>query len=132
MVGLEAGPPPPVDLAAERARGEAIRWLIETGKVTAVHDISDGGLLVALTEMALAGNLGCELTIPLTTASAFGEDQGRYIVTAPADAFIENAVQIGTVGGSTVAGVEITALRRSKRSLLPRLDGRVDCKRALD
>ena len=116
VAGLEAGAPPPVDLAAERSRGEAIRWLIETGKATAVHDISDGGLLVALAEMALAGKIGCELTIPLTAASAFGEDQGRYIVTAPADVFVENAVQIGTVGGTTVAGIEITALREANEA----------------
>jgi phosphoribosylformylglycinamidine synthase len=116
VAGLEAGAPPPVDLAAERSRGEAIRWLIETGKASAVHDISDGGLLVALAEMALAGKIGCELTIPLTAASAFGEDQGRYIVTAPADVFVENAVQIGTVGGTTVAGIEITALREANEA----------------
>ena len=116
VAGLEAGAPPPVDLAAERTRGEAVRWLIETGKATAVHDISDGGLLVALAEMALAGKIGCELTVPLTAASAFGEDQGRYIVTAPADAFVENAVQIGTVGGTSVAGVEIAALREANEA----------------
>jgi hypothetical protein len=116
VAGLEAGAPPPVDLAAERSRGEAIRWLIETGKASAVHDISDGGLLVALAEMALAGKIGCELTIPLTAASAFGEDQGRYIVTAPADVIVENAVQIGTVGGTTVAGIEITALREANEA----------------
>ena len=116
VAGCEAGAPPPVDLAAERARGESIRWFIETGKATAVHDISDGGLLVALTEMALAGNLGCELTVPLTPTTAFGEDQGRYILTAPADVFIENAVQIGTVGGTTVAGVKITALREANEA----------------
>ena len=116
VAGLEAGAPPPVDLAAERSRGEAIRRLIETGKASAVHDISDGGLLVALAEMALAGKIGCELTIPLTAASAFGEDQGRYIVTAPADVFVENAVQIGTVGGTTVAGIEITALREANEA----------------
>jgi len=116
VAGLEAGAPPPVDLAAERSRGEAIRWLIETGKASAVHDISDGGLLVALAEMALAGKIGCELTIPLTAASAFGEDQGRYIVTAPADVFVENAVQIGTVGGTTIAGIEITALREANEA----------------
>jgi phosphoribosylformylglycinamidine synthase len=116
VAGLEAGAPPPVDLAAERTRGEAVRWLIETGKATAVHDISDGGLLVALAEMALAGKIGCELTVTLTAASAFGEDQGRYIVTAPADAFVENAVQIGTVGGTSVAGVEIAALREANEA----------------
>jgi len=116
VAGREAGAPPPVDLAAERSHGESVRQLIETGAANAVHDISDGGLLVALAEMALASNLGCELTIALTAASAFGEDQGRYIVTAQAGALIENAVQIGTVGGSNVAGVEITTLREANEA----------------
>ena len=116
VAGQEAGAPPPVDLAAERSNGEAVRKLVETGKAKAVHDISDGGLLVALAEMALASNLGCKLTIPLTAAAAFGEDQGRYIVTAHPDALLENAVQIGTVGGTTVAGVEITALREANEA----------------
>ncbi|WP_164156536.1 phosphoribosylformylglycinamidine synthase subunit PurL, partial [Sandarakinorhabdus rubra] len=56
--GREDGPPPPVDLAAERASGEAVAALIAAGTVTAVHDLSDGGLAVALAEMALAGGLG--------------------------------------------------------------------------
>jgi phosphoribosylformylglycinamidine synthase len=116
ILGREDGAPPPVDLAAERSNGEDVRWFIEMGKANAVHDIADGGLLVALAEMALASNLGCELTIPLTTAVAFGEDQGRYIVAAHPDEFLENAVQIGTVGGSSVAGVEITALREANEA----------------
>jgi phosphoribosylformylglycinamidine synthase len=61
-----------------------VREWIADGKVTAVHDISDGGLLVALTEMALAGKIGVTLDAPLTTAQAFGEDQSRYVVTTPA------------------------------------------------
>ncbi len=116
IMGREAGAPPPVDLAAERSNGEDIRWSIEMGQANAVHDISDGGLLVALAEMALTGNLGCELTIPLTAAIAFGEDQGRYVVTAYPDEVLENAVQIGTVGGSSVAGIEITALREANEA----------------
>ncbi|MFQ5971646.1 MAG: phosphoribosylformylglycinamidine synthase subunit PurL, partial [Alphaproteobacteria bacterium] len=54
----EAGAPPPVDLAAERRNGELVRDLIAGGLVSACHDLSDGGLLVALAEMALAGGIG--------------------------------------------------------------------------
>ena len=61
ILGREAGAPPTVDLAAERQAGELIRRLILEGRVTAVHDVSDGGLLVAATEMALAGGIGAEL-----------------------------------------------------------------------
>lgn len=116
IAGLEAGTPPPVALAAERANGEAVRRFIAAGQTSAVHDISDGGLLIALAEMALASDLGCELSIPLTAAIAFGEDQGRYVVTAHPDESLESAVRIGTVGGTTVAGVEITALREASDS----------------
>ena len=83
--GREDGPPPPVDLAAERKHGEFVRELIARGQVTAVHDISDGGALVAIAEMALASGLGAHVYDnppgPNDTARLFGEDQGRYIVT---------------------------------------------------
>jgi hypothetical protein len=90
---------PRVDLALERRNGEQVREWIADGKVTAVHDISDGGLLVALTEMALAGKIGVTLDAPLTTAQAFGEDQSRYVVTTPAGVELEGAVKLGTTGG---------------------------------
>jgi len=79
--GREEGAPPPVDLEAERRHGEFVRELIADGRVTAVHDVSDGGLLVALTEMAMASGIGCEIDLA-DTGQAFGEDQGRYVVTA--------------------------------------------------
>jgi len=79
--GREEGAPPPIDLAREKAAGDLIRSLIKTAQVSAVHDISDGGLVTALIEMALAANLGVTLD-RLTPAELFGEDQARYVVTA--------------------------------------------------
>ncbi|SFF95527.1 phosphoribosylformylglycinamidine synthase subunit II [Novosphingobium sp. CF614] len=114
--GREAGDAPPVDLAKERVNGELVRRFVEMGKVNAVHDISDGGLLVALAEMALAGNAGCDLTIELDAAKAFGENQGRYLLAAPAGEFLENAVRIGTVGGTRVAGVGLSTLREANEA----------------
>ena len=78
------GAPPPVDLADEIKAGRLVRTLIREGKVSAVHDTSDGGLLVTIAEMALAGNLGVELfpyegKLP-AHAIWFGEDQGRYVL----------------------------------------------------
>ena len=93
-----------------------MRDWIGAGQVTAVHDVSDGGLLVALAEMALASGKGCQLDNTLNTAEAFGEDQGRYVVTAPAGSDVPGAVKIGTVGGSTVAGVEVSALREASEA----------------
>jgi phosphoribosylformylglycinamidine synthase subunit PurL len=86
--GVFGGSPPPVDLKAERKSGDFVRELIETGRTKTVHDVSDGGLLVALAEMALAGGKGFEyLPHPDLPgyASAFGEDQGRYLVAAAAE-----------------------------------------------
>jgi phosphoribosylformylglycinamidine synthase subunit PurL len=83
----EEGAPPPVDLAAERRHGDLVRALIVEGAATAVHDVSDGGLLVALAEMAMAAGIGADLDRAPHAAHAFwfGEDQGRYVVTvAPA------------------------------------------------
>ena len=118
--GREDGPPPPVDLAAERAHGEQVAALIAAGTVNAVHDLSDGGLAVALAEMAMAGGLGATVEVPLTAATAFGEDQGRYLITAPADVAIAGATRIGTVGGPEGLGAlvlngEAAALAELKR-----------------
>jgi phosphoribosylformylglycinamidine synthase subunit PurL len=118
--GREEGPPPPVDLSAEKNAGELIRKLIALGKATAVHDVSDGGLLVAIAEMALAGGIGAKLDM-LNTKNAFGEDQGRYIFTAPLKSEIEGAFQIGTTGGNSVAGVTLDDLRAAHEGFFPKL-----------
>jgi phosphoribosylformylglycinamidine synthase len=122
--GREDGPPPPVDLVAERAAGEAVAALIAAGTVTAVHDVSGGGALVALTKMALAGNIGATLVAEALpdAGAAFGEGQGRYIVTiagtAP-PAIGVPARQLGTTGGDTVAGVTLAGLRAANEGALP-------------
>ena len=114
--GREEGPPPPVDLAKERAHGEFIRQLIADGLVSAVHDVSDGGLLVAVTEMALAGNVGARLVSqdPSIPAAGwyFGEDQGRYIVTtADGQGLLAQAeasdIEVRLIGETTVQGFGI-------------------------
>jgi phosphoribosylformylglycinamidine synthase len=118
--GREAGAPPPIDLAAERAHGDTVRALVQAGTVTAVHDISDGGLIVTVAEMALAGKIGATLDA-LNTAQAFGEDQARYVVTTPANATLDGAVRIGTTGGDSVAGVPLSTLRTAHEGFLPNL-----------
>ena len=84
IAGREEGAPPPVDLAAERKNGDFVRAQITAGHVAACHDASDGGLLVAVAEMALAGGVGVHLTrLPSGLdehAWWFGEDQGRYVL----------------------------------------------------
>ncbi|MGE3918700.1 MAG: AIR synthase-related protein, partial [Hyphomicrobiaceae bacterium] len=83
--GKSEGAPPPVDLADELKAGNLVRSLIRERKVSAVHDVSDGGLLVALAEMALSGGIGIEVfpyegRLP-AHAIWFGEDQGRYLLS---------------------------------------------------
>lgn len=89
IAGLNDGAPPPVDLAHERRSGDFVRALIQEGRVATCHDIADGGLLVAVAEMALAGNMGLSLTLEGIAeanrhAWLFGEDQGRYVIACPA------------------------------------------------
>ena len=123
--GREDGPPPPVDLDREKAHGLLVRALIAAGRVSAVHDISDGGLLVAIAEMALAGGMGAALDLPLTAAAAFGEDQGRYVVTSPAGESVAGAMRIGTVAGDAIVfeswRAPLAELRRAHEAFLPKL-----------
>ncbi|EXS69157.1 phosphoribosylformylglycinamidine synthase subunit PurL [Sphingobium sp. Ant17] len=121
IAGLEAGEAPKVDLAAERAHADTIRALVASGTANAVHDVSDGGLIVTIAEMALAGKIGATLDIALTTASAFGEDQGRYVLTTAHDVDVPRAVRIGTVGGPSVAGVALADLRAAHEGFFPKL-----------
>ena len=71
---------------------------IRTNRVSAVHYLSDGGLAVALAEMAIAGGIGATIAAEEPEhAFLFGEDQGRYIVTVlsgrDAPAIAEDAKQ---------------------------------------
>ena len=89
--GLETGAPPPLDLDEEKKNGDLVRNLIQQGFVSACHDVSDGGILIAIAEMALASNkdamfLGVKIKNPTDIpdhAFFFGEEQSRYILTAP-------------------------------------------------
>ena len=84
VAGREAGAPPPVDLEAERRNGDFVRRQILSGAVRACHDVSDGGLLVAVAEMALGGRTGAALLAAPAGIPPhgfwFGEDQARYVL----------------------------------------------------
>jgi phosphoribosylformylglycinamidine synthase len=108
ILDREDGAPPPVDLALERKTGDLVRGLINDGLVTAVHDVSDGGLLVALTEMALASGIGANLAAPPPDMNPFafwfGEDQARYIVT------VENSAKALVLRRAELAGIPVAKL----------------------
>jgi phosphoribosylformylglycinamidine synthase II len=139
MLDRSEGAPPPVDLDAERRVGDLVRGLLRSGCVSAVHDVSDGGLLVAIAEMALAGARGVELEqlpAPLPPhALWFGEGQARYVVAASpdqADAIHKAAAvakvplrMLGRVGGDAIrlegeAPLPLAALAVAHEDWLPR------------
>jgi phosphoribosylformylglycinamidine synthase len=142
IVGRKDGSPPTVDLGLERKVGEFVRELIQNGEVTAVHDVSDGGLAVAIAEMALAGNVGASFAIEVFGTLAlelFAEDQARYLITAAdgerlmelATQAAVNAVWIGTTGGADlvvslpsskeIARVSLSDLRAAHEGFFPAL-----------
>jgi phosphoribosylformylglycinamidine synthase II len=137
----EDGAPPPVDLAIERRVGDFVRALIVAGPVRSCHDVADGGLLVALAEMALAGDRGIRLEsppkLPAGTPLAawlFGEDQARYLVGArerDVDDLLADAARQGVpaavvarVGGEELIladghAISLAELRRVHENWLP-------------
>ena len=141
IAGREEGAPPPVDLAAERATGDFVRAQILAGNVRACHDVSDGGLLVAVAEMAMAGLTGVRLftgprDIP-SHAYWFGEDQGRYLLAVPDAGVADPCRRGGRAAGGADRHIRRTGfdtarwghniragVARGARTLLPVLDGR--------
>jgi len=111
------GAPPAVDLELERRHGDLVRSLIVEGRLQAVHDTSDGGLLVAVAEMCLAGKIGVQLDdisgIVPAGSFWFGEDQARYVISVePSDSealladFVNKGIpayQIGIVSGKEIS-----------------------------
>jgi phosphoribosylformylglycinamidine synthase len=76
----EEGAPPDVDLVIEKRHGEFVRLLNNQNLITACHDISDGGLLCALADMAISAKLGFDIDHAGDAGFWFGEDQARYVV----------------------------------------------------
>lgn len=114
ILGREEGAPPTVDLDTEKRNGLFIRDLIANESITACHDISDGGTLVAIAEMAMAGGIGATLEVEGDATFWFGEDQSRYIVAThdaeklrkSAEKSGVQAVIIGHTGGKSLKFVD--------------------------
>jgi phosphoribosylformylglycinamidine synthase len=113
--GREDGPPPSVDLEAERRTAEFVRGRIASGCLTAVHDVADGGVAVAVAEMALAGAIGA-LLYPIEpfgiAGSFFAEDQGLYVAT------VRDSALLDCLSGASGSGVEVQAIGRTIASRL--------------
>ncbi len=137
MQKREDGAPPAVDLLAEKANGDFVRNQIHLGHVAACHDVADGGLLVAIAEMAMPKNIGATIKLPegpLAHAAAFGEDQSRYILVVKPE-FTQRILLgtrelglhcdvLGKTGGSELAveghgSVSVAKLREAHEGFLP-------------
>ncbi|MFN4287601.1 MAG: phosphoribosylformylglycinamidine synthase subunit PurL [Brevundimonas sp.] len=137
VLGREEGAPPPVDLATERRNGDLVRGLIGEGIVTQCHDLSDGGLIGAVCDMALASGCGIALEVEAPALGLlFGEDQARYLLAVPDAADVLDAAEkagvparvIGRAGGDSVraAGlfdIPLERLRDAHESWMPRWIG---------
>ncbi|MGL4406450.1 MAG: AIR synthase related protein, partial [Notoacmeibacter sp.] len=139
--GRADGPAPHVDLAHEKRSGDFVRGLISEGLATAVHDCSDGGLALALAEMAMASGIGAkvnQLNDHNPVATFFGEDQGRYVVTISRndlDDVLEKAGKsgvfapwIGNTGGTMLIlgdanPISVTALKAAHENWFPEFMG---------
>jgi phosphoribosylformylglycinamidine synthase subunit PurL len=135
VLGREDGAPPPVDLKLERKTGDFVRDLIEAGKLTVVHDLSDGGLIGAAADLALASDTGVVLDATSEQHAhilLFAEDQARYLVavqdaealiTAARDAGLHASV-VGRAEGTDFASkglfsIPLAELRRRHEGWLP-------------
>jgi phosphoribosylformylglycinamidine synthase len=109
LLGREDGAPPPVDLQLEKKTGDFVRGLIRKGQTGVVHDLSDGGLICAAAEMALASGVGMSLVadsgLPIH-AELFGEDQARYLIAAP-DSSARQIAHDGAQAGVVVADIGV-------------------------
>ncbi|GAA0643398.1 phosphoribosylformylglycinamidine synthase subunit PurL [Brevundimonas lenta] len=109
VLGREDGAPPPVDLALERKTGDFVREQIHDGVLTVVHDLSDGGLIGAAADLALASDVGVELDADSKTHAhilLFGEDQARYLVA------VQDATDV--IAKAQAAGLHASVVGRAK------------------
>jgi len=134
LLGEDRGAPPSVDLDREIRNGDFVRNMIASRRIKCCHDVSDGGLYVAVAEMAMAGDVGAELTVDDSAGTLFGEDQARYVLAVPeseADSVVDAAkaagvpaAVIGRTGGATLTrngadAISVGELRAAHQSWLP-------------
>ncbi len=107
--------PPKVDLGREKLLAEILISASRDGMIDAAHDLSDGGLIQAITESCLRGNTGARLIVPDTLDAftfLFSESAGRAVVAVPRGEELRftdmcgarglPATRIGVVDGHTI------------------------------
>ncbi|WP_375695411.1 phosphoribosylformylglycinamidine synthase subunit PurL [Bartonella sp. AC66GZZY] len=102
ILNIDAGAPPHVDLQLEKKHGQFVRDVIHRGFVHAAHDLSDGGLAIALAEMVIKAGKGIKTKLSNQSpehAELFGEDQGRYLLAVKPEALnsLKELAQISAV-----------------------------------
>ncbi|MFJ9544814.1 phosphoribosylformylglycinamidine synthase subunit PurL [Streptomyces erythrochromogenes] len=133
------GMPPAVDLDREKLLGDILISASRDGMIDAAHDLSDGGLIQAITESCLRGNTGARLTVPDTLDAftfLFSESAGRAVVAVPRSEELRftdlcgarglPATRIGVVDGHTVDvqdqfAVPLNDLRTAHETTIPGL-----------
>jgi phosphoribosylformylglycinamidine synthase subunit PurL len=112
--GVVGGRPAELDLEAEAAL-VGILWRAAP-RSTLVHDAAEGGLAVALAEAALVSGVGAEVELDDDPVALFGECGGQAILASTEE--LDGLRRIGTAGGSSLLGIEVTDLRRAWERLL--------------
>ncbi|MCD6727784.1 MAG: phosphoribosylformylglycinamidine synthase subunit PurL [Solirubrobacteraceae bacterium] len=111
-----------VDVADVRATQEAIRDAVRDGLLSSVHDVAEGGLVVALAECCLAGGIGARAELPHAgepSVALFGENPGAFVVSGHPTALAQLAERVhldivGEVGGESLrvicgaAGIDLS------------------------
>jgi len=139
--GVEQGKPPKVDLGAEERLAELLRYLAFEGWLRTAHDLSEGGLAVALAEACFGRGLGAELEVDAPPPALFSETQARAVIAVPPEQVEEvlqeaelacvPAVDAGSVGGERLKvrcdggtlEAEVEKLHRVWSTALPRALG---------
>lgn len=129
VYGIEDGMAPRIRIDQETANGKTVLDIIDSDNdknITAVHDVSNGGILVALSEMALKSGLGCEIDISAILTDddldvcelLYSETHGRYIVTVKEDA-VDDILEAIDVPVAVIGEVKGNSLKLSENIDIP-------------
>ena len=115
VYNIENGTPPKIDFKEEKKNGEFVRKLIKKDLIIGCHDVSDGGILICLSEMIINNNIGMQISIPRNeitdTQWLFGEDQSRYVIISNKRKYLKEMAkdeniyieELGTVAGDKLS-----------------------------
>jgi phosphoribosylformylglycinamidine synthase len=117
---------PEIDLAAQAAALADLRAAVRAGGLATVHDISEGGVAVALAECCMEGSLGAVVRLDADDVALFGEAPGAVLIAGPREVVeaVPGTRVIGEVGGDTlelegVLSVPVADLRAAYEGAIP-------------